>query len=104
MHPRRQRRSGMRNALGTLLLLLLVPACKSDKPPAAQAATLPARADDSAARTIVPPGWAHPVPAGGTLAPAGPASPPPRSARGRPGRGLARLPAGTTPQLTEVTT
>src|SRR5258707_3517266 len=69
MHPRRQRRSGMRNALGTLLLLLLVPACKSDKPPAAQAATLPARADDSAARTIVAPAgkeWAQP---GGDYAP-----------------------------------
>jgi PQQ-dependent dehydrogenase (methanol/ethanol family) len=53
----------MRNALGTLLLLLLVPACKSDRPPAAQAATPPERSGVTAARTIVTPAgkeWSQP--------------------------------------------
>jgi PQQ-dependent dehydrogenase (methanol/ethanol family) len=56
----------MRNVVSTLLLLGLVPACKSDRPRVAQAATLSARPDDTTARTgrmiVTPAGkeWTQP--------------------------------------------
>jgi PQQ-dependent dehydrogenase (methanol/ethanol family) len=56
----------MRNVASTLLLLGLVPACKSDRPRAAQAATLSARPDDTTALTgrmiVTPAGkeWTQP--------------------------------------------
>ena len=53
----------MRSALGTLLLVVVVLACKSDRAPAAHAATLASRADGNTARTIVTPAgkeWTQP--------------------------------------------
>src|SRR3982074_2772751 len=53
----------MRNVLSTLLLLGLVPACKSERPRVAQAATLASRSVGNSARTIVTPAgkeWTQP--------------------------------------------